>query len=255
LQNKFTPPSILEREAPLFLEKERASLAVVVGEGRLPPPLVLWVLVSLPPFRGVEVLSPRCRSGGVCLFFFLVFSLWWQESFSVEGVGGVWLILACWRWSSVALRSHGRILVARSTILRRLLMDTRLLALFVVSLRCFSHFSRPCGFTMVGAWASCASAFFLIWARVRATNRMFFAVYGGAGGDRRLFGVWGLKGCSGAGACVTRAATDGGSRKTESPLSSPVFDLVVGFSNSLHCACTNSVIGFCPVCVTDSLFK
>jgi hypothetical protein len=155
----------------------------------------------------------------------------------------------------VALRSHGRILVARSTILRRLLMDTRLLALFVVSLRCFSHFSRPCGFTMVGAWASCASAFFLIWARVRATNRMFFAVYGGAGGDRRLFGVWGLKGCSGAGACVTRAATDGGSRKTESPLSSPVFDLVVGFSNSLHCACTNSVIGFCPVCVTDSLFK
>jgi len=62
---------------------------------------------------------------------------------------------------------------------------------------------------VVGAWASRASAFFLIWARVRATNRVFF---------RRLFGVWGLKGCSGAGACVTRAVTDGGSPGRQNPL-------------------------------------
>jgi hypothetical protein len=118
----------------------------------------------------------------------------------------------------VALRSHGRILVARATILRRLLVDTRLLALFAVSLRCFSLSSRPCGFTVVGEWASRASAFFLIWVRVRATNRVFFGVYGGAGGDRKLFGVWGLKGCFGAGACVTRAVTDGGSPGRQNPL-------------------------------------
>jgi hypothetical protein len=118
----------------------------------------------------------------------------------------------------VALCSHGRILVARSTILRRLLVGTRLLTLFAVSLRCFSRSPRPCGFTVVGAWASRTSAFFLIWVRVRATNHVFFGMYGGAGGDRRLFGVWGLKGCSGAGACVTRAATDGGSPGRQNPL-------------------------------------
>jgi hypothetical protein len=55
--------------------------------------------------------------------------------------------------------------------------------------------------------------------------------------------------------CYTRRHRWWLSQKTESSLSSPVFDLVVGFSDSLHCACTNSVIGFCPVCVTDSLFK
>jgi hypothetical protein len=90
----------------------------------------------------------------------------------------------------VALRSHGRILVARATILRRLLVDTRLLALFAVSLRCFSRSSRPCGSTVVGAWASRANAFFLIWARVGASIRAFFGVYGGASGDRR-FSVFG----------------------------------------------------------------
>jgi hypothetical protein len=114
----------------------------------------------------------------------------------------------------MALRSHGRILVARSTILRRLLVDTRLLTLFAVSLRCFCRSSWPCGFTVVGAWASRASVSFLIWARVRASNCVFFGVYGRAGGDRRLFGIWGLKGCSGAGAC----ATDHGSLGRQNPL-------------------------------------
>lgn len=45
-----------------------------------------------------------------------------------------------------------------------------------------------------------------------------FAVYGGAGGDRRLYGVWGLKGFSGVGACVTRVATDGSSPERQNPL-------------------------------------
>jgi hypothetical protein len=35
-------------------------------------------LDSLPSFRSVKVLSPRCRSGEICCIF-LVFSLWWQE--------------------------------------------------------------------------------------------------------------------------------------------------------------------------------
>jgi len=108
--------------------------------------------------------------------------------------------------------------VARSTFLRRLLVNTRLLALFAVSLRCFCRSSRPWGFSVVGAWASRASAFLLIWARVEASIRAFFGVYGGASGDRRFFGVWGLRGCYGADACVTRAATDGGSPGRQNPL-------------------------------------
>jgi hypothetical protein len=118
----------------------------------------------------------------------------------------------------VALSSHGRILEARSTILRRLLVDTRPLALFAVSLRCFSRSSRPYGFPVVGAWASRASVFFLIWAVREGHKPRVFAVYGEAGGVRRFFCVWGLKGCSGAGACVTRAATDGGSPGRQNPL-------------------------------------
>jgi hypothetical protein len=109
----------------------------------------------------------------------------------VEDVGGAWLISVCstaeFLWPCV---SHGRILVARSTFLRRLLVNTRLLAFFAVSLWCFCRSSGPWGFSVVGAWASRASAFFLIWARVGASIRAFFGVYGGASGDRR-FSVFG----------------------------------------------------------------
>jgi len=137
----------------------------------------------------------------------------------VEDVEGAWLISVCsmaeFQWYRF---SYGRILVARSTFLRLLLVNTRLLASFAVSLRCFCRSSRPWGFSVVGAWASRASAFFLIWACVGLQSVCFFGVYGGASGDWRFFGVWGLRGCSGAGACVTRAATDGGSPGRQIPL-------------------------------------
>ncbi len=61
-------------------------------------------------------------------------------------------------------------------------------------------------------------SFFLYWAAREGYKPCVFAVSGSAGGDRRLYSVWGLKGFSGVSACVIRAATAGGSPGRQNPL-------------------------------------
>jgi hypothetical protein len=79
----------------------------------------------------------------------------------------------------------------------RLLLDTRPLALFVVSLWCFSRFSRSCSLSVVDACRvviTHLNVFFLYLASRDGYKPIVFVVSGGANGDRRLNSFWMLNG-------------------------------------------------------------
>jgi hypothetical protein len=82
----------------------------------------------------------------------------------------------------------------------------------------------------------------MYWVACDGHKPVVFAMSGGAGGDRRLYGVWVLKGLF----QHTRRHKRQLSRKAGSLLSFSCVVLVVFFSDSLLCACINLVIDFRP---------